>query len=298
MGLFDAIERKLEGAVQGAFARAFKGDVQPIEITARIQRELDSKATLLSHDRKLVPNVFVIKLSQQDHDRLSPYAKTISEEIKPQLTEYASQNNYVFNGPVTLHFTLDESLPTGKFKLDTRAEAGVAFDNLNAPKPATPAAPNHQPFPPVVLPDVENPNSDLYVAEADSALENVDDINQAGDVESDLSVASDTALAPEPVPTPQKPEKFFIEVHNREYELTAPGFIIGRGTEADIRISDPGISRKHAQIMVSVTGEISILDLGSTNGISVNGNRVSSAPLSEGSVIEIGSTRMVISRHV
>ena len=50
------LERKVEGAVSSAFARAFKGDVQPVEITARLQRELDSEAKLMSRDKRLVPN--------------------------------------------------------------------------------------------------------------------------------------------------------------------------------------------------------------------------------------------------
>ena len=63
MGVFDNLERKLEGVVNGAFARAFKGDVQPVEITARLQKELDAEARLLSRDRKLVPNDFTVYLS-------------------------------------------------------------------------------------------------------------------------------------------------------------------------------------------------------------------------------------------
>ena len=47
MGVFDRVEKKLESAVSGAFARAFKGDVQPVEITARLQRELDAHRRVL-----------------------------------------------------------------------------------------------------------------------------------------------------------------------------------------------------------------------------------------------------------
>jgi len=73
--------------------------------------------------------------------------------------------------------------------------------------------------------------------------------------------------------------------------------VIGRGTEADLRINDPGISRRHAQIRVNTAGpqvQIDIVDLGSTNGIVVNGHRVQQAALQEGSRIEIGSTRMLV----
>ena len=81
MGLFDNLERKLEGVVNGAFARAFKADVQPVEITARLQKELDSEARLLSRDRKLVPNDFTVALSSHDYDRLVPYTRMLNQDI-------------------------------------------------------------------------------------------------------------------------------------------------------------------------------------------------------------------------
>jgi pSer/pThr/pTyr-binding forkhead associated (FHA) protein len=73
--------------------------------------------------------------------------------------------------------------------------------------------------------------------------------------------------------------------------------VIGRGSEADLRINDPGISRRHAEIRVQGTGPalaMEIVDLGSTNGIIVNGRRVRQSALQAGSRIEIGSTRMLV----
>ena len=67
MGFLGKVERRIEGAVNGVFARAFKGDVQPVEITARLQKELDSEAQLLSREKRLVPNDFLIGLSVHDY---------------------------------------------------------------------------------------------------------------------------------------------------------------------------------------------------------------------------------------
>ena len=81
------------------------------------------------------------------------------------------------------------------------------------------------------------------------------------------------------------------------HPLTPPGFVIGRGTDADLRINDPGISRLHAEVKVRPTqngDEVEIVDLGSTNGITVNGHKVQRATLTEGTRIEIGSTRMLV----
>lgn len=126
MGVFDDLERKLEGVVNGAFARAFKGDVQPVEITARLQRELDAEAQLLSRDRKLVPNDFTVGLSSHDYDRLTPYSRTLNAEIIPQLRDYAANAGYLFNGPVTIAYELDVSLPVGRFTVVSQAVAAAA----------------------------------------------------------------------------------------------------------------------------------------------------------------------------
>ena len=81
------------------------------------------------------------------------------------------------------------------------------------------------------------------------------------------------------------------------HPLTPPGLVIGRGSEADLRINDPGISRRHAEFVVTGTGPaqtIVIRDLGSTNGIAVNGRKVSEASVEDGTRIDIGNTRLLV----
>ena len=231
MGIFARFEKKVEGAVSGAFARAFKGDVQPVEIAARLQRELDAEAKLMSRNKRLVPNEFRVRLSQHDHDKLAPYATTLNAELATELRNHAREMGYVFNGPVKVVFELDSSLPTGRFTVDSEAVAGIT------------------------------PRSGR---------------------------ASETAINRAPL---------VLEVNGTRHPLQPPGLVIGRGSEADLRINDPGISRRHAQIRVNAAGpqlQIDIVDLGSTNGILVNGQRVQQAVLREGSRIEIGSTRMLV----
>lgn len=231
MGLFDRVENKIEGAVNGVFARAFKGDVQPVEIAARLQRELDAEAKLLSRDKRLVPNEFGVQLSQHDYDRLVPYSKTLTSEIVPELRQHAAERRYVFNGPISIAYELDTALPTGRFTVTSAAVAGIE--------------------------QADGPASTTMIRR--SAL--------------------------------------VLEVNGVRHPLTPPGLLIGRGSEADLRINDPGVSRRHARIAVAGAGDdiaISIEDLGSTNGIIVNGAKVKHAELDDGSRIEIGSTRMLV----
>ena len=109
MGILERFEKKVEGAVSAVFARTFKGDVQPVEITARLQRELDAEAKLMSRDKRLVPNEFTVRLSQHDHDKLSPYAKTLNTELAGELRRHVAlitQENHVFLGTLRDNVTL------------------------------------------------------------------------------------------------------------------------------------------------------------------------------------------------
>ena len=230
MGFIGNVEKKIEGAVSAVFARAFRGDVQPVEITARLLKELDGEAQLLGHDKRLVPNSFVIGLSGQDYARLFPYSRTLTDEISGELRDYATQRGYVFSGPIAIHYEQKHDLPTGKFTVTSGAVAQV-----------TPGQ--------------------------------------------------------EPSTTQVRQAALVVEVNGVRHPLVPPGLIIGRGTEADLRINDPGVSRKHAQIIVTGTGDeqsIRIVDLGSTNGITVNGQKVREAVVLEGTRIDIGTTRLLV----
>ena len=81
MGVLQRFERRLEGMVTGAFTKAFKAEVQPVEIAAALQRELDNNAQIVTRERSLVPNDFVIELGPHDHERLAPYESTLTAEL-------------------------------------------------------------------------------------------------------------------------------------------------------------------------------------------------------------------------
>jgi hypothetical protein len=83
-----------------------------------------------------------------------------------------------------------------------------------------------------------------------------------------------------------------LDVAGKRYPLTKSRTIIGRGSEADITVDDPGTSRKHVEILWDGSrGQVN--DLGSTNGSKLNGEPLKSAPLAPDSVIDIGRTRIV-----
>ena len=112
------------------------------------------------------------------------------------------------------------------------------------------------------------------------------------------AVSSSSLAAGEPSDTQVRRATATLEVNGERLPLAPPGIVIGRGNDADLRINDPGVSRKHIEVRVEEAQElggpprISVHDLGSTNGMLVNGRRVEQATLADGATIKIGTTTM------
>jgi len=290
VSIFGKFERKVESAVNGVFARAFKGDVQPVEIAARLQKELDAEAKLMSRDKRLVPNEFVVGLSEHDYDKLTPYSKTLIAELAGELKTHARDMGYVFSGPIRIHFDQNTSLPTGRFTVASEAVAGMtpAADRQPPTRPSPRSAPSAQSAASAQSASSAQSAPAWSAPSAYSAASG----QSAGSAYSARSAesASDNLFRP----TSSRSE-LVLEVNGLRHPLAPPGFVIGRGTDADLRINDPGISRLHAEVKVHpASGAAEIVDLGSTNGITVNGHKVRQATLTEGTRIEIGSTRMLV----
>lgn len=225
MGVLDRFERGIERAVNGAFARAFKAEVQPIELASALRRETDTSAAVVARDRTLVPNAFVIELGPADHERVAEWDDTLADELATAVTDHARQQRYAFVGPVSVRFERDETLETGVFRVRSARVKGTI-----APATAATATPSH------------------------------------------------------PV----------LDIDGRRYQLSGPVTVIGRGSDADVVVDDPGVSRRHAEIRVEPGGAV-VRDLGSTNGTFVDGERAGAARLSDGSTITVGRTRITVS---
>ncbi|MFT4008820.1 MAG: DUF3662 and FHA domain-containing protein [Nocardioidaceae bacterium] len=239
MGLLQRFENRLEQVVSGTFARAFRSAVQPVELAAALQREVDNNAQVVSRDRRLVPNSFDIELASADYDRLAPYAGTLSQELTELLREHADEQHYVFAGDVAIDFHRADDLSTGRFRVKGVATAAV-----------TPTATDDE--------------GGFFARRA----------------------ASKAA----------KQVSVMLEVNGAEQLVLPPGLIVGRGPEADLRINDPGVSRKHAEIRVTdhQPPKVGVIDLGSTNGTLVDGHRIERTAVGDGSVVKIGNTELVV----
>ena len=124
MGLLDSFERGLERAVNGAFAKTFKSGLQPVEITAALRRELDTKAAVVSRERILVPNEFHVRLSPVDHDRMVALGRPLVDELTQLVQQHAVAQRYSFAGGIDIRFHADPALPQGVVEVDSSNAQG------------------------------------------------------------------------------------------------------------------------------------------------------------------------------
>jgi hypothetical protein len=130
------------------------------------------------------------------------------------------------------------------------------------------------------------------------ALEGTEDLTTGRFRVRSKSISESRLAAGDPSSTQIRRATATLLVNGEPMPLMPPGFVVGRGNDADLRIDDPGVSRKHIEIRVEEAQElggeprISVHDLGSTNGVSVNGKRVERATLADGATIRIGNTTM------
>ncbi|HNE87751.1 MAG TPA: DUF3662 and FHA domain-containing protein [Actinomycetota bacterium] len=139
MGLLDRFEQRVDRAVNGAFAKAFKSELQPVEIAAALTNEMDSRAAVVSRARTVVPNVYTVIVSTEDYDRLSVYDETLVGEFAVMIRDYAQQQQYSFLGSVTVAMQPSEDSAQGTVEIIS--EARVDHDVAPAAGPPAGSAP-------------------------------------------------------------------------------------------------------------------------------------------------------------
>ncbi|AVH57646.1 MULTISPECIES: FhaA domain-containing protein [Streptomyces] len=273
MGVLKKFEQRLEGLVNGTFAKVFKSEVQPVEIAGALQRECDNNATIWNRDRTVVPNDFIVELSTPDFERLSPYSGQLGDELAGMVRDYAKQQRYTFMGPIKVHLEKADDLDTGLYRVRSRTLASSSSQQAPASAPAA-GRPGGYGYPPPAQPAGAPP----------------------------MPSAPPPGARPGPAPMGQRPGaaagpqaggrmRHWIEINGTRHQISRPTLVLGRSTEADVRIDDPGVSRRHCEIRTGTPSTIQ--DLGSTNGIVVDGQHTTRATLRDGSRIVVGSTTII-----
>lgn len=271
MGVMKRFEQRLEGLVNGTFAKVFKSEVQPVEIAGALQRECDNNATIWNRERTVVPNDFIVELSAGDYDRLSPYSGQLGDELAGLVRDYAKQQRYSFMGPIKVQLEKADDLDTGLYRVRSRTLAS-STSQPQAPQGGQAAPQNQQQggygYPPVAAPPMP-----------------------AGPPPGGAAGRRPAPGGAAPASSPGGPRRHWIEINGTRHQISNSTLVLGRSTEADVRIDDPGVSRRHCEIRTGTPPTIQ--DLGSTNGIVVDGQHTTRATLRDGSRIVVGSTTII-----
>jgi len=132
MGL-QQFERRLERLVEGAFSRAFKSGLQPIEIGRRVIREADAGRTLGVRGTVL-PNHYVVQISHDDHARFEEFEAALTIELAQAVREHAREKGARFMGPVRVELVDDGTVRVGDLHVAaTIAEGGDGWASLVLP---------------------------------------------------------------------------------------------------------------------------------------------------------------------
>jgi hypothetical protein len=253
MGVLQEFERRLEGAVEGFFARIFRSGVQPVELARAVQRYGEDRQHV-TPSGVVVPNVFKVTVSDKDHERLAGYGTSLPRELAEVVVKTASERGWSLRGPARVRIEVDPELRLGRFRLTGRVE--VVERNPVAPGSAAPAQVAAAQPAPAPAPDARAP---------------IDRTQVVGTVPtSGLSLVLRSGSGSG------------TRVAVNGTRLTA-----GRSSGCDVVVDDSTVSREHAAFVRR--GETWwVVDLGSTNGTKVNGTRAAEQPISPGDQIQLG----------
>jgi hypothetical protein len=242
------LEAKLEGLVEGAFSRAFRSQVQPVELARKLAKEMeDAKSVSLS--RTYVPNQFWVYLSPEDRERFESYEDGLKKELSDYLLEHARSHGLALLTRPTIELETDDRLSLGEFGIQAK-----------------------------------------LVRPADAGAE-------AEAVEGDFGhtmVYSTTGARR--VESPRKDNRVLLVGDDKRTVVTGDPFVIGRSRECDLVLDDPNVSRRHAELRRE-DGGWAVRDLGSTNGIKLNGQRSRGGRLNPGDEITLGLSRLTFEQE-
>jgi hypothetical protein len=261
MSVLRSLESKIAGLVEGTFSRAFKSEVRPVEIARRLAREMDEHRKP-SVSRVYVPSRYSVFLSAEDRTRFAGAEDEMAAELAAYLLEHARRERLVLTERPRISFETDERLGLGEFgirveAIDSRAVDGHVERPVDQERPAQ-RQERRRPPPPQPVP-VSAPAPPM------------------GAVPSSVAGAGGAALV----------------AAGQRIELSGSGLVLGRSRSCDVVLEDPNASRRHAAVR-PVSGGWQVEDLGSTNGVSVNGRPiVGQQLLTKGDVISLGHTELV-----
>ena len=131
MGFVENFERRLESFVNGAFSKAFKSQLQPVEISAAIKAKMDVSAAVIGKDRILAPNEFRVSLSQPDLLRLNSLGDNLVAEITKQVSAHVKKQRYQLTDELKVSLSSSSTLAVGQIQVAASGSKAAQVANVS-----------------------------------------------------------------------------------------------------------------------------------------------------------------------
>ena len=265
----------MQRMVEGPFAFLFPSRLQPAQVARKLERVMEDQSLLQGEGRRLAPEIYDIYLSYKDHQQLTPVEATLKKDWQDHLVQFARQHHYTLRSMPLLRLHPSSDLRAGDVRIEALlvdkqhmvdGEGGImATQALSAEQLAQLRAqlPPGQPLPGISSAGVPIPGAmppGPYGSPTGGPR------------------GSNPSLMPPTIPPsslPVMPQAWLTirlpQTGQKVYRIEKPVVNIGRQLTNDIIVEDKRVSRYHAQIKYQADGQFTIYDLGSTNGITVNG---------------------------
>lgn len=203
-----SIEQKIEALFEGVFGRAFRTNVQPVELARKLAKEMDDHR-VVSVSRVYVPNEYAVYLSPDDRRQFDGYENSLLSELEEYLGEHARRESYALLTPPRVGLETDEDLALGEFGIATRMVQPRHGRRGDEPEEQAESGATMI-YKPVAPPDA---------TEAASPA--------------DLGVEREVAV---------------LSWSGQRLRLDKRRVVIGRSRECDVQIEDANVSRRHAEL--------------------------------------------------
>ena len=256
----------------GTFAKA--------DVANRVRIMMDDESYVDGSGRTMAPNVYTLRFAPVDFPRVREWGNPFAVELCDLAISHARAQGYTLIGAVRVTFNVLDSLSEGEF------EVVATFEPFSVPEaPASPSLRGATNYAPVRPPR----ESSLPTRITKPAAQPPQPPQPA---QLQTPVGRSSSSMPVPPPAAGIP-RFFLEIEGRMHPVDRLPFVLGRGSDADLRLDDKGVSRRHLQLSMQ-GGAVVASDMGSTNGTLINGAPLR-APvmLANGSLLRMGNTRII-----
>jgi len=256
MDLLGRLERALEDAVEGMFSRAFRTQLQPIEIAKRLTREVETHRAV-SVSATYVPNVYQVHLAPETYQSFQPISGRLLAELEQYLREFTTERHYQLVGPITVRMVEEPGTKSSEMSITSSNDVQ--------------ATPSSTPTPSILRSYPEPPKTSRVTQHGASEM----------DATRLITATPPTAL-----------EIVEGEGTGKSIPL-ADGLSFGRGLTNTQAFTDLGMSRNHAEVVWEEESWV-LHDRGSTNGTYVNNRQITAHPLQIGERVKMGNVVMVV----